>query len=169
MGTWVHGYDICDWVRDLIYDNLKSSMGLKYVSVGSLADHVMNTALSNDVPFVMVDIVEPSPQDALHLGGAIETMYNVRVVYVWQFSTGEEAAKEKMEAIETIANYLQDSQGLLCGTGTGALSLTGGLVMNARLNGMEYVAAESELLAEARMNLQASACNLLVHVDGSGS
>lgn len=167
-GTWTHGYAIADFTRDLIRDNLKSSMGLKYVAVGSLAHHVMNAALSSDVPFVMVDISEPAPQDVSTFQN-LETRYRLRVLYVRRFASGEDAHKDKMQALETIANYLQDSQGLLCGRGSGALSLTAGLPSNMRLDGMEYVAAEEELFEGLQQNLVAAAVNFLVWVESTGS
>jgi len=143
-------------------------MGLKYVSVGNLSKLVMNTALSSDVPFVMVDIEEPSPQDLATMQ-SLQTMYRIRVVYMRQFASGEEAHKDKMEALETLANYLQDSQGLFHGIGTGALSLTAGQVVNMRLDGLEYVAPEQGALEEAGQNLLVSALNVLVVVESSGS
>ena len=168
MGTWTHGYDIVDWTRDLIYDNLKTDMGLKYVSVGSLAQHVMNAALSSDVPFVMVDIVEPAPQDVTTFQ-ELETRYQIRILYIRRFASGEEAAKGKMEAIEQLANYIQDSQLLFHGQGTDALSLTEGEVTNMRLNGLEYTPPEQGLLNEAGQKLLAAAFNVLIHVQSKGS
>jgi len=176
VGNWVHGYAIADFTRDLLHalynstdGTAKATLSVKYVSVGNLAHHVMNAALSSDLPFIMVDIADPAPQDVSTLQN-LETRYRVRVLFVRKFASGEDAHKDKMQGLEVIANALQDNQAkFLARAGSGNISLTGGAPINMRLDGLEYVAPEEDLFEGVQQNIVASAVSFLIHIDSAGS
>lgn len=168
--TWVHGADIMDYIRDLIYDNLKTDMGLIFVSVGKLYQVASYADMSQNVPCVLVSIDDEAPVNAAEIGLDLITQYPIRIVYVRQFADSEEIEKTKANAIEKIANYLMEKRHNIGGdAGSGDMELTAGNCTNVRLMGMEYTAPEGAEEGVLNKNLVVAACTLLVEVISTGS
>ena len=167
---WTHGSDIMDYIRDLIDTNLKTSMGLVFVSVGKLYQIAASATMTSNVPCVLVSIDDETPIDAAEVGLDLIAHYPIRIVYVRKFADSEEVEKTKANAIETIANYLMEKRHNIGGdTGSGDMSLTGGLVTNVRLASMEYTAPEGAEEMVLNKSLVVAACTLLVTVISTGS
>jgi len=167
---WTHGYDIMDYIRDLIDTNLKSDMSLVFVSVGKLYQLFSAVAMSSNVPCVLVSIDDEVPIDASNVGLDLISHYPIRVVYVRQFADSEEVEKTKAEAIEKIANYLMEKRHNIGGdTGSGDMELTAANVTNVRLTSLEYTPPEAAEEMVLNKKLVVAACTLLVTVISTGS
>lgn len=163
MGTWAHGLALLEGLAAQCITNLTSSLGLKFVSVGQLYQHAMETAMSDNVPCILLSVLDVADVDAGNVGATLMTVYPIRVVYVDQFADAEKVESLKATAIEAIANDLMDNRNL------SSISLTAGYVTNARLESIEYTAAEEIELRPERKDIVAAALTFMVEVKSTGS
>jgi hypothetical protein len=133
----LHENVIADRIVQLIDDNLSADMGLKVVTVGSLAV-----------------FVKPSPSTNLEritTGQTYRVVYNFRIVLVKTFAPNEEIVRSKTAETQKIGELLIDNVDL------GGLSLPNGQILFSTLKTIEWEPPEDTLAATINADMTATA------------
>lgn len=164
MGTWLHGAALLDFFVTLCTDELKTAMGLKTVSHGTLYQLYTDRDMANNVPLLFISLSDPVPITSANIGGDLRAQYPIRLTYVRKFADKEKPVT-KEEALELIGNTLMDHRTALM-----ALSLTNANIGDNRLTDVSYSPDEEGELKAVNMDLVAAALTYSVEVisDGRG-
>jgi len=109
-------------LRDAIDTKLKVSMGLETVQCGGLEIYPKGYKLSDDIPLILIKMIEPTLGEIANIIGDYDWKYYFRFIYVREFADNEEAYLKKIEEfsklLEELATpkFLEDNFPLLIGS-----------------------------------------------------
>lgn len=154
----IHTEEICDQIIDIIEAALKTSWGLKAIQFGQIEYMAKPSDLTDFVPAIFVKPYDKVNIEFRQIGEVYQPVYRFKIVYVNQFTKGENPVELKTQKARILAETFMDSLDL------NGLTLTNATIEWVQVKNIEWEPSEDNFIYTVNSSLYAFALELEVAV-----